>query len=97
MADETFERFRRKLADVVLEAIEAGFRVRSTASQGDGNHCPLACHPRITGNLCGGLESAKAFDISPENAWNFMRGFDIGDLSGDPYTKLGRLYRERFP
>ncbi len=38
MADETFERFRRKLADVVTVAINRGLEV------GKGKHfCPLGC------------------------------------------------------
>lgn len=109
--DETFTRFRRKLEDAVLFAINNGKRV------GKAHYCPLGCVPHGGGPESSGpahptvsyllynttgvpLEITAPTEIELRQ---FALGFDDGGAyegtvpAVGPYYQLGRLYRERFP
>lgn len=107
--DEAFERFRRKLADVVTVAINGGRRVTSDSRKwfalGGGFGCPLGCvftdaqvadaNYRLA--PVAGM-AAGPWGLTIGEAMEFMIGFgDCGNIAPTPYFELGRLYRERFP
>ncbi len=102
----SFEKFRRKLADVVTVAINGGRKVTSNHirwSNGSSTGCPLGCiftDYDITahGSVCPvASTAAKAFDILCEDANAFINGFSNLGGSDNPYYKLGRIYNKRFP
>lgn len=90
---KTFEQFRRELADAVTVAINSGRRI------GEDNRAGCCCPLGVRTDLPfpGGFSAEAAWDIHPEEAWEFADGFD-GEAAGDdsPFFQLGRLYRQRF-
>lgn len=109
--DETFERFRRRLADVVTLRINEGRVVTAEQKRwwsfGEGCGCPLGCifddaevnssvnHARLAPTT---YEAASAFGIKQDDSGKFICGFaEVRGVSGGPYFELGQLYAERFP
>jgi hypothetical protein len=100
VSDETFERFRRKLADVVTVAINEGKRVSVVSDC----HCPLGCHPSAKSSIPFAKDGADMFGISGDDALSFIRGFtsrtdreEWPQYDRGSYYELGRLYGWRFP
>lgn len=95
-----FTKFRRRLEDAVLEGINTGKVVSAT------NHdcyCPLGCFPGLPRRPWED-EAVKELKgiISLTNLVNFADGFDGNNeyrkcSASNPYFRLGRLYRKRFP
>lgn len=86
---KTFDQFRRELADAVTVAINSGETI------GLYGRCPLGVRTAERSPLPA--PAADAWDISAEDAREFMRGFD--HFHFEPtcnFRKLGRLYRQRF-
>lgn len=93
---ETFNRFRRKLEDLVTVAINSNKKV--SASNQDC-YCPMGCHPDSNHRRTGFWNASDIFGISRDAAQAFGQAFDCG-VTGSyytPYAELGRLYRARFP
>lgn len=99
--DETFERFRRKLADVTLAALnDGGPPISSDGAR--GHHwmqcrCPLGCLFDAGNRRPGDETAAKAFGIRTEDALDFINAFDGNDAGAGPYAELGAAYAKRFP
>jgi hypothetical protein len=95
--DETFERFRRTLADAVTVAINSGKRV------GADHYCPIACFGET--NQCkppaGFVRQFLTFQLPNGAPTVFTEGFDGHEMTSyrgvDSYYRLGQLYRARFP
>lgn len=98
MSDETFERFRRKLADVVTVAINEGKKLSVLAGVAEPTYCPIGCHPKSTSMQPFPFQGALLFAIRAGDACAFMAGFDGRPIHKvSPYFELGCLYRSRFP
>jgi hypothetical protein len=107
--DETFERFRRKLGDETLRAINSGKHI------GNHKHCPLGCvsfrvtnnarpsHPTVSFLLNAPGVPAEILAPTEVELRQFAMGFDDGGAYAGsvpphgPYFELGKLYRARFP
>jgi hypothetical protein len=103
---DTFMRFRRKLEDAVLVAINSGRRVTSERYRLEPDSCcPIGClsiagaaYPPA-GNLRYAMPQLEFPPMAPTAFANGFDGhkFDSTWPSNRPYYELGKLYRARFP
>jgi len=95
-SDPTYDIFRRKLADVVLVAINSGVKV---GREPESTSCPLGCGTKTQRHPIAVI-AAQCWGISLADAASFIVGFDgIGAIHcrQGPYYELGRAYGKRFP
>lgn len=100
--DEPFRTFAAKLADAVMRACQAGYRIVSART--DDPYpccCPLGAllldeHDRTPTRAFPGVCAHELLGLKAGQTWAFTMGFDLGIEGNGPYMRLGRAYRSRF-
>lgn len=98
----TFDKFKQKLEDVTLQAINSGDIGLITASFYNSAccKCPLACHPLAQSYKPIASAAAEAWNIKQDQAATFIIGFEshlnYGLRRNKEWFDLGQKFRAKW-